>query len=83
MVVLGLGGGIEGSSMWLCGFNACAGGNVNALGAGGGGGIQGGAGRVGIRVLGVGGESNVGAARGARSSPGIVTGEWWWRSVAT
>ena len=65
VVVIGLGVGIEGPSMRLRGFDACAAGNMHALGACGGCGIWGGAGRSGM--LGIGGESNVGAARGSRA----------------
>ena len=42
------------------------------------GGIWGGAGGRGIRALRVGSETNVGAVRGARSSPGVVTDQRWW-----
>ena len=33
LVVLGLGVGIKGPSMWLCGFNACTGSNMDTRGA--------------------------------------------------
>ena len=78
IVVIGFGVGIEGPSMRLSGFGACAGGNMDALGAWGVGGIWGGAGGRGIRMLRVGGESNVGAVRGARSSPAVVN---WSKAV--
>ncbi|CAK9072166.1 Uncharacterized protein SCF082_LOCUS35550 [Durusdinium trenchii] len=78
IVVIGFGVGIERPSMRLSGFGACAGGNMDALGAWGVGGIWGGAGGRGIRMLRVGGESNVGAVRGARSSPAVVN---WSKAV--
>ena len=64
--------------MRLSGFSSCAGGDVEALRAWGVGGIRGGSGGRGIRMLRVGGESDVGAMRGAGPSPGVVTGQWWW-----